>query len=186
MTMSIFAETIAAAIKDYRFYLRKTMKQADRMAKLAELKLKDVNIYSGDVVLFETATAIVHDIKINIDIPEQGYYSYSGIKKFCEYLATYLQDYAIENDKVIHRAQRASRAILEAIQIVNGKPAHTLDDRIKRSVHACQEKIVFYGNQEQFNLYTNNLEKLKPNAPLFFTDLLRHFNMLLQKLREAA
>ena len=101
-------------------------------------------------------------------------------------MSTYIKDYAIENDKVIHRAQRASRAIMEAIQIVNGKPAHTLSDRIKRNIHACQEKIVFYGNQEQFDLYTKNLEKLKPNAPLFFTDLLRHFNMLLQKLREAA
>ena len=186
MSMSIFAETIAAAIKEYRFYLRKTMKQADRMAKLAELKLKDVNIYSGDVVLYQTAQAIVADIQHNISIPEQGYYSYSGIEKFCEYLSTYIKDYAIENDKVIHRAQRASRAIMEAIQIVNGKPAHTLSDRIKRNIHACQEKIVFYGNQEQFDLYTKNLEKLKPNAPLFFTDLLRHFNMLLQKLREAA
>ena len=67
MSMSIFAETIAAAIKEYRFYLRKTMKQADRMAKLAELKLKDVNIYSGDVVLYQTAQAIVADIQHNMN-----------------------------------------------------------------------------------------------------------------------
>ncbi len=133
-----------------------------------------------------TTHNIVNDIKKNINIPTQNYYSYSGIEKFCNYLDSYIQDYAIENDKVIHRAQRASRAILESIQIMNGKPAHVLTDRIKRSIQSCQEKIVYYGNEEQFALYTKNLEKLKPNAPLFFTDLLRHFNMLLHKLREAA
>ena len=34
--------------------------------------------------------------------------------------------------------------------------------------------------------YRANLNKLKPNAPLFYTDLLRHFDTQLQQLREAA
>ncbi len=187
MYLSIFAETIITAIKDYRSYLRKTMKQADRMNKLSELHLKEINAYSGDVALYNKANEIVADIEKNLEIPEQGYYSYSGIEKYCLYLKNYLKDYAIENDKLVHKAQFASRAILEAIQMVNGKPAHTLTEQIKQDMLMCQETIAKYGNQEQYTLYVNNIETLKSNAPLFFTDLLRHFNTIVeQQLSEAA
>ncbi len=192
MTMSIFAETIAGAIADYRLYLRKSKKvdQATRVSKLKQLKLKDVTIYSGDVVLYDTAYAILHDIRSTIEMPEEGYYSYSGIVKYYQYLDAFLKDYDIEivkGDKVVvHRAQRASRAILDAIQLVNGKPAHVLTDQIKQQMYACQDSVIRYGTEEQFDIYRSHLVQLKPNAPLFYTDLLRHFDVHLQETREAA
>ena len=188
MTMSMFAETIAQAIADYRLYLRKSknVDQATRVAKLAKLNLKEVNIYSGDVILYKTASSILDDIRESIDIPEQGYYSYSGISKFYQFLSEFMSNYDLDEDIVIHRAQRASRSILEAVQIINGKPAHLLNDSIKHQVYSCHEIIVNYGSEEQLELYRANLNKLKPNAPLFYTDLLRHFDTQLQQLREAA
>lgn len=192
MTMSIFAETIASAIADYRLYLRKSKKidQATRVAKLKQLGLKDVTIYSGDVMLYDTAHAILADISETIEMPEEGYYSYSGIVKYYQYLSQFLQDYDIEIVKdekvVIHRAQRASRAILDAIQLVNGKPAHVLTDHIKRKMYTCQDNILRYGTDEQFEIYRNHLDQLKPNAPLFYIDLLRYFDTHLQEVREAA
>ena len=192
MTMSIFAETIANAIADYRLYLRKSKKvdQATRVAKLAKLKLKDVTIYSGDVTLFDTAHAILNDIRTSVEMPEEGYYSYSGIVKFYQYLETFLADYDVEYKRdekvIIHRGQRASRAILDAIQLVNSKPAHVLTDSIKKSMYACQDTILKYGSDEQFEIYRSHLIQLKPNAPLFYTDLLRYFDTHLQELREAA
>jgi len=191
--MSIFAETIAGAIADYRLYLRKSKKvdQATRVSKLKDLKLKDVTIYSGDVVLYDTAFAILNDIRSTIEMPEEGYYSYSGIVKYYQYLEEFLNDYDIEvignGDKtVIHRAQRASRAILDAIQLVNGKPAHVLTDQIKQQMYVCQGDIIRYGTEEQFDVYRSHLVQLKPNAPLFYTDLLRSFDLSLQETREAA
>ena len=93
------------------------------MAKLTKLNLKDVTVYSDDAVLYRTAVSILNDIE-TIDIPEQGLLFLLGIAKFYQFLNDYLSDYELHDDKVIHRAQRASRAILEAIQVVNGKPAH--------------------------------------------------------------
>ena len=98
----------------------------------------------------------------------------------------YLSDYELEGERVIHRAQRASRSILEAIQIINGKPAHVLNNAIKDQVYNCHKVIVSYGNDEQLEVYRANLLKLKPNAPLFYTDLLRHFDVLMVELRQAA
>ena len=188
MTMSLFAQNVAQAIADYRLYLRKSkdVDQASRVAKLTRLHLKDVNVYSDDIVLFNTAHAILSDIRETIDIPEQGYYSYSGIAKFYQFLNDYLADYEVEGERVVHRAQRASRAILEAIQIINGKPAHVLNHAIRDQIYQCHLIIVNYGNDEQLELYRSNLEKLKPNAPLFYTDLLRHFDLLMLEMRHAA
>lgn len=192
MAMSNFAETIASAIADYRLYLRKNkhIDQATRVSKLTKLKLKDVTIYSGDVVLYNTAIAILNDISNTIDMPEEGYYAYSGIVRYYNHLKDFIADYALEykNDELIliHRGQRASRAILDAIQLVNSKPAHVLTDSIKRSMYACQDTILKYGSDQQFEIYRSHLLQLKPNAPLFYTDLLRYFDTHLQQLREAA
>ena len=188
MTMSLFAQTVAQSIADYRLYLRKSkdVDQASRVAKLTKLNLKDVNVYSDDVVLFNTAQSILSDIRETIDIPEQGYYSYSGIAKFYQFLNDYLVNYEIDGERVVHRAQRASRAILEAIQIINGKPAHVLNNTIKEQVYNCHNIIVNYGNDKQLEVYRANLLKLKPNAPLFYTDLLRNFDVLMFELRQAA
>jgi len=97
-----------------------------------------------------------------------------------------LVNYEIDGERVVHRAQRASRAILEAIQIINGKPAHVLNNTIKEQVYNCHNIIVNYGNDKQLEVYRANLLKLKPNAPLFYTDLLRNFDVLMFELRQAA
>ena len=188
MSMTHFAETVAQAIADYRLFLRKskTVDQASRVNKISRLGLKQVNLYSSDVDLYNTAVAILADIRDTIDIPEEGYYSYSGIAKYHEYLDAFIANYEIEDEKVVHRAQRASRAILEAIQIINGKPAHVLNNTIKEQVYNCHNIIVSYGNDKQLEVYRANLLKLKPNAPLFYTDLLRNFDVLMFELRQAA
>ena len=188
MSMTHFAETVAQAIADYRLFLRKskTVDQASRVNKISRLGLKQVNLYSSDVDLYNTAVAILADIRDTIDIPEEGYYSYSGIAKYYEYLDAFIANYEIEDDKVVHRAQRASRAILHAIQMINGKPAHVLNDTIKRDVYACQEIIIHCGDQPQLDIYRENLVKLKPNAPLFYTDLIRHFDQLVTEVKQAA
>lgn len=177
MNITIFTETIADAIKKYRHYLRKTMQQADRVAKLNQLNLKNVTIYSGDLLLYKMAWNIVRDIEENNKKTETGYYSYSGISKFCEYLKGYLENYDLYEGQIIHRAQRASRSILTAIQLLNGKAAHELNDITKKEAQEQQAIITRYGNEEQLNLYRLNLLKLKNNAPLFFTDLLRHLDL---------
>lgn len=188
MSMTHFAETVAQAIADYRLFLRKskTVDQATRVNKNSRLGLKQVNLYSSDVELYNTALAILADIRETIDIPEEGYYSYSGIAKYYEYLADFISNYEIDEDRVVHRAQRASRAILHAIQMINGKPAHVLNDTIKRDIYVCQETIVQCGDEPQLEIYRENLVKLKPNAPLFYTDLIRHFDQLLTEVRQAA
>jgi hypothetical protein len=188
--MTVFAETIIQAIGDYRTILRKCkdVDQVARVAKLSKLNLKKINVFSDDVVLYNTAQSVLEDIRETFHVPEQGYYSYSGIENYYTALNEFLSQYDIdtEEDVVVHRAQRASRAILNAIQELNGKPAHLLNDAIKEQVYDCHLVIINNANEEQVEIYRENLVKLKANAPLFYTDLLRHFDVNMQEMREAA
>ena len=81
----LFVETIARAISDYRYLLRRHLDQVERRKKLAELDLKDPAIFNSAKKLYEIAWGIVHDIEKNTQTP-LGYYGYSGIAEFGKYL----------------------------------------------------------------------------------------------------
>ncbi|OGT44875.1 MAG: hypothetical protein A3E82_02885 [Gammaproteobacteria bacterium RIFCSPHIGHO2_12_FULL_38_11] len=177
--MSIFSETMTKAIGDYRFLLRRYLKQAERMAKLQKFKLRDSAIYKNDLMLFETGHAIVVDIEQNMETANQGYYSYSGIQEFCNYLKSYLENYHIENGQVVHRAQKASRALLEAIQLTT-KPREQLDESVAQKLHECNETVVDFGSSEQCELQMQILERLQADNPGFYTDIIAHLESLMQ------
>lgn len=171
---SIFAKTIAKAISDYRYLLRRYLTQAKRMAKLSELNLKDSGLYENDVLLYKTAKRITQDIEKNMDIKESGYYSYSGIAHFCEYLKKFLAHYEIEGARVVHRAQRASRALVYVIQLFMKSEAD-LTEAVAKEFIQCNEVIAVNGSPEQHALYQNNLEKYTLRYPTFYDPLLKDF-----------
>lgn len=161
---TIFAQTIARAISDYRQFLRKYLNQSDRVRKLNELGLKDPELYKSETALFSVAWGVVKDIEMNIEIPEQNYYSYSGIAKFCEYLKEYLENYEIENEKVIHKAQKASRAMIQAIQMMSIS-GDQLDETLAKKLEGCNEVIATCGSHEQCDLHLNTLERQRQVNP---------------------
>ncbi len=159
--MSIFSETMTKAIGDYRFLLRRYLDQVERMTKLQKLNLRDAEIYDSELALFETGKAIIADIKENmINTPgvRNRYYSYSGIGQFCEYLEEYLNNYEIEGDQVVHRGQKASRALLKSIQLA-AMPREILNEKIANELVECNKTIVECGSKEQWDLQLETLTR---------------------------
>lgn len=176
--MSIFAETIVRAISDYRLLLRRYLSQSERMMKLHRLKLRDLDAYEADLALYQAAKAIVADIEENMKMPNQSYYSYSGIQQFCVFLKEYLDNYHLENDRVVHRAQKASRALIKAIQL-STLPHDRLNDSIAKQLFDCNKTIVCFGSQEQWELQMQTLARQKENNPGFYTHIIAHLETLL-------
>lgn len=172
--MSIFSETVCRAIGDYRQLLRRYLPQSERVKKIAELNLKDPNLYKDDIALYHTAKAIIQDVADNLAVPEQGYYSYSGITKFCEYLKEYVDNYELEGGEVIHRAQKASRAMVKAIQLA-ALPQSRLNDEIAYQLSKCNKVIADYGSEEQHELYLENLERRVFVEEAFYKPLVDDF-----------
>jgi hypothetical protein len=173
----IFIETIARAISDYRFMLRRHLNQADRRKKLAELNLKDPTIFDSPVKLFEVATRIVDDIEGNIETP-QSYYAYSGIAEFGKYLKEYLSKYEVENGHLVHSAQKASKAMISAIQLI-ALPEQRLTPETTKKLNHCSDIVVQYGSEEQVDMYEGTLEQKLITHREFFTPIYDYFQTLI-------
>ncbi len=180
---SIFAQTIAKAINEYRTMLRRYLSQTERVSRLAALNLRDSKIYDSEATLYSAASGIVNDIRENSKVPDEGYYSYSGIIMFADYLADYLSKYEVEGDTVIHRTQKASRAIVQAIQFIT-LPADRLSDSIATKLYAANEAIVEYGSGEQFDLHLTNLNQYLSVDEQFFVPVIKHFQNCVRQLKE--
>ncbi len=179
--MSIFSETMTKAINDYRFLLRRYLTQVERMTKLQELKLRDAEIYNSDMSLYETGKAIVADIKenmVNITGALNRYYSYSGIHQFCEYLEEYLSNYEIEGGQLVHRGQKASRALLKSIQLA-AMPRETLNEKIANELVKCNKTIVECGSKEQWDLQLQTLTRQQASNPGFYVRIVAHLESLM-------
>lgn len=176
---SIFFDTIAKAISDYRLLLRRYLSQAERQHKLAQLNLKDPSNFRNDLSLYKVARAIIADIEQNMKVPDQGYYSYSGIMMFAEYLKEFLDNYEVDGNEVVHRAQRASKALIQAIQLVN-LPDNRLNETIAQKLAACNEVIASYGSQEQRLLHKHNLERQRQLNERFYSPILENYQEKLQ------
>ncbi len=182
---SVFAEKIIQYVSDYRLLLRKSLNQVERMNRLKALELKSVSIYSDETTLFNTAWKIVEDIETNGNIPDQGYYSYSGLEKFREELKTYISEFAICDDRIIHRNQHTSNLLLEVIQMVSS-PGFQHTEHLQDKLLECNKSIVRYGSDDQKQLYFGCLERLSSINRAIFTPVLDHFSEQLDEHRKAA
>ncbi|PIZ04765.1 MAG: hypothetical protein COY58_03175 [Gammaproteobacteria bacterium CG_4_10_14_0_8_um_filter_38_16] len=176
--MSLFSETMAKAISEYRLLLRRYLNQVERMTKLQKLRLRDSDIFKNDLALYQVGNAIIADIEAHMMIPDKGYYSYSGIKQFCEFLKDYLSHYRVEGDQVVHRAQKASRALLDAIQLA-GLPREKLSETITTQLFECNKTIVDNGSEEQCELQMQLLARQQAQNPGFYTRIIAHLESLL-------
>lgn len=182
--MSIFSETMTKAINIYRSMLRKYLPQAERVSKLHELNLKNPQLYENEIALYHTGHAIVSDINKNLDPSATGYYSYSGVGSFGDYLKNFLKNYEIDGNTVIHRSQKASRALIQAIQLLT-LPKEQLTPEVAKRLSRCNEVIAKYGSEEQRELHESTLQnairRQQENSISFYRTILSNFQEKMHK-----
>jgi len=186
MLDSMFVETISRAISDYRQILKKYLTPEQRSAKIAELRLKDPTIFSDEPALYQVVQDILSDIEKNIRIPNEGYYSYYGIVRFAKFLREYVDNYMVEGNMVIHKAQKASNVLLKVIQLIS-LPGEQLTESIADQVIAVHPMIIELSSKEQLMIYSTALERLNEKNRLFYRKVVHDFRMRLgEPLAEAA
>ncbi len=186
MIESTFIETMSRAISDYRQILKKYLTPQQRNAKIAQLRLKDPSIFFSESVLFRVAKEILADIEKNIRIPNEGYYSYYGIVRFAKYLGEYLNNFIVEDDQVIHKAQKASGLLVKTIQLLS-VPGEQLTEQVVQQVVAYHPLILELASQDQISLYTSTLERLYEKNKTFFRKVMHDFETRLgETLAQAA
>lgn len=182
--MSIFSETMKKTFSIYRQMLRKYLPQAERINKLQQLNLKNAQLYENDIALYRTGYAIVADIEKNLGKSVTGYYAYSGVANFATHLRSFLEGYTIEGTQVIHSSQKASRALVKAIQCLS-LPREKFTADIAEELLKCNALIARYGSEKQRDLHKTALQNALSKQPeqnsSFYRSVLHNFQ---QRLHE--
>ncbi len=172
--MSTFTDTLLQAVSDYRQLLKRHLKPAQRKAKLQELGL-DVNFVSFDeIALYKLGQKIAVDLNNSFGLGVQGYYTYSGVQRFNEYLSAYLNEFDIEEDRLVHRKQQVSRALLHVIQLVS-MSGHQLNLNAHEKLSHCGRVIAAYGSSEEHQRFKATLDRVKELDHHIHSHLVREF-----------
>lgn len=186
--MTVFTQTMKKTISIYRGMLRKYLPQAERVNKLHELNLKNPQLYENEIALYHTGYAIIADIEKNLDKSTYGYYSYSGVRSFGEHLKSFLSNYEIEGKTVVHRSQKASRALIKAIQLLT-LPKEKLTPNVADELAKCNEIIAKLGSEEQQELHKttiqNTIRQQQDQNTSFYRTVLTNFQEQVQEVAES-
>ncbi len=180
MLDSIFVETLSRAISDYRQILKKYLTPEQRASKMAELRLKDPTIFNDEPTLYRVVHDILRDIEKNIQIPNEGYYSYYGIVRFAKFLREYMENYSLEGEEVIHKAQKASNLLIKSIQLLS-LPGEQLTEIVAQQVIDNHALIIELSSKEQLAIYNNTLERLNEKNKAFYRRIIQDFRARLAK-----
>lgn len=166
--------------------LRRYLAQAERITKLTQLNLKNnPKLFENEIALYRTGYLIVEDIQRNLDSGSASYYSYSGVGHFAQHLREFLENYEIENNRVIHRSQKASRALVQAIQILT-LPRNKLTEEVKEKLAHCNKVIAVFGSEEQRKLHKitlqNTIQKQQEQNTAFYRSILHNFQEHMQEV----
>lgn len=186
--MSLFSETMTKAVSNYRTLLRRYLPQAERMSKLKELGLRDPLLYSNELALYKTGQRIV-DHLLELAHKNDGYYTYSGLATFAKHLKQFLSQYEIVGRAVMHRAQKASKIVLDAIQALMLARTQGFTPELQTQLENYNHDIATIGTTEQHQLHQQTLQNAvqyaTPETTESFEELLQHFNGCIQMARNA-
>lgn len=184
--MTIFTDTMVQAIRKYRTMLRKYLPQAERVNHLHRLNLKNPQLYTNELMLYDLGYKMVEHLQ-KLDDTKNGYYSYSGISQFSAHLKKFLDKYKIEKGGIIHTSQLASRYLVKVTQILS---LGTQSEDSTKELEQCNEMIALYASKDQIDLYQSTLQNMIRkhinDRNVLYRNVLQHFMQCLESAQAAA
>lgn len=168
--MSIFSEHILKLLNDYKRLLRRYVSGVEREKAIINLGIKRKSLkFDNDVILYNKAHRVLKDIEYWTDKLNRTATEYSGIDEFYEHLESYLSNYRVDGNAVVHITQRVSCALVQAIQIISLPEAKLSDSNVSK-LDDCIQTIAKFGTKDQRNMLAKALNKQRThnnNANLF-------------------
>lgn len=178
--MMPFDKKVLKLLNDYKLILRKHTDRHAWGAKVQELGLKRKNLrFDDEVALYHKANRVVEDIMRWTDNSNNTASWYSGVDEFCQYLRNLLAEYQVENNKIVHTSQQASRAIVEAIQLLK-LPNARFNSTVANKLDQCGQVIARFGTREQQEIFAKALKNSQHSDINFFSPLLHNFEKYIQ------
>jgi hypothetical protein len=147
-----FSERILKAISEYKLILRKNMPTLEASSKIRSSGLKRMQLRDADdLSLFDIANKIVKDLEDYVVRENKAANYYSGAEEFLRHLKNILDDYRVEDNKVVNITHKTACAVMDAIQLV-ALPESKLSTEAIEKIRKCVAIISKYGDREQIDL----------------------------------
>lgn len=147
--MSIFSEHILKSLNDYKRLLRRYLSNNERDKAIINLGIKRKSLkFDNDVILFNKAHRVLSDIEYWSVQLNRTATEYSGIDEFYHYLKSYLNQYRIESNAIVHVNQKVSCALVQAIQIISLSKSEISDDDVSK-LDDCIQTVAKLGTKDQ-------------------------------------
>lgn len=174
-----FSEKIMKLLVQYRRLIKRQLPAAHYKSKINELGIQRQALRNqNEINLFHIALAVAQELQSLLKSTTQSASWYSGIDEFYQHLQNTIDDYCIEDNKVVHKAHLASRASVEAIQLLTFNNEQVDSPFTERLTH-CASVIAKYGTQEQRKLFNNALRKQLADDQPVLKHLEHHFPVTL-------
>ncbi|KPJ67413.1 MAG: hypothetical protein AMJ43_03910 [Coxiella sp. DG_40] len=143
--MSAFSTAICPVLNRYKTILRKNLPLEEANSKIKQLQLNRKQIRNADdVSLYNVASNTIKDIEKSNSNSEWSF----AKANLNQQLKSILDEYQIENNKIINPRQQASRAIVNIIQTIRFLP---IDNFSEKKIENFIRLVAKYGTPEQQN-----------------------------------
>lgn len=169
--MSPFADKIRQFVYLYKQILKRYLpaNAYENKVKTLHIKRKDLK-NTNDVDLFHIANRLLHDIEFWLATKHLPASEYSGVQSFQQYIKDFIHGYTISQDKVINLNQNASKAAINAIQLLNQPPSAKTAEKLQENILTLRQ----FGNQDQIEMLMKALQKRAGEQHEFYTPLITH------------
>jgi hypothetical protein len=170
----IFKDMALKALGDYRKLVTRYIEKDEASALLKRMDVARPRKSDADIELMSTLIKIRTWLEEKIQSYPKGYYSYSGIEQYRIYLDEFLKQYHILSNRVVHKAQKASSAMLSIIQITGTPKASLSDKTADRLKNFCHDLILFGSREQKLQVHALLNTKCEDYA-VFFTPILQDY-----------
>lgn len=151
----MFQQIAQQLVRDF-YSLLKRYVDNDERARIKEiLGYNAVSDQLNDQALLKKLQLIYSLLQDKVNTRPKGYYSYSGIDQYFEFLEKFLSQYCIYSGRVVHRAQRLSGLMLHIIQLMEVPQESFTSDRVVELRDYCIE-VIMLGSED----YSAQLKQL--------------------------
>lgn len=178
--MNPFAQTIIKLLNHYKAIIRKYLSSTEWSEKIEALELRRKNLREdNEVALYYKAQRVLDDMTQRLSNSPVSYW-YSGLDEFHQHFKSILSEYQIEDKKIVHAGQQASRAMVLALQLIktpDGQRSH----QVAQQLDQCGHIIAKYGSLEQQTMFSKALRNFQQQDVNFFLPLLQKFEDYMER-----
>ena len=168
--MTVFYYDILKAVNGYKAVLKRNLSRAECAVQMRKLGINRTYIKnSNEVELYEVGLKIIAELEQSIVASkrEKSINFYYGTEEFLLYLKKLLNEYIIEDGKIVNVGQKSSCELINMIQLI-GMAKERLTNEIAERINRCARVIVSYGSKEQKSIFSKILSSDQPQHMKFF------------------